>query len=164
MLLALPTAGERAAFLPDCFTPPPEEPAGPASAGTGAAAAAVAAPAASSAGAGGAAGSAGSGVGASSSGSVSSSSAVSGETGAAGASDSEDLLWCTPSQMLTEIDARLKALAGGASAGAGATAAAAANGRLLALPGGLSGQEYQKALNDLREVVSAILYAGLDKH
>ncbi|KAG2502226.1 hypothetical protein HYH03_000712 [Edaphochlamys debaryana] len=89
MLLALPSSEDRVACLPDCFTPPeqPEAPPQPASAdeelSTGAAGA----------------GGAGRGTAAS----MSAPSPV---------SEAEELVWCTPSQLLVELDSRLQRLTG----------------------------------------------------
>ncbi|KXZ45834.1 hypothetical protein GPECTOR_50g628 [Gonium pectorale] len=76
MLLQLPSAADRLACLPDCFTPPDAELLATVSAAgdDGRAAPAMSAPSPTS--------------------------------------DSEDLVWCTPSQLLVELEARLQRLEG----------------------------------------------------
>lgn len=69
--------------------------------------------------------------------------------GAGGDASDTDELWCTPPQLLNEVDARLAALAGSGARGGGAAQ--------QALPGGghgLSRPAYEAALRHLRGAVA----------
>lgn len=82
-----------------------------------------------------------------------------------GGASEEDLLWCSPSQILSEIDARLKAMISSTSA----TAAPGDMGQglgsggppLLAGTHGLKGEEYRRALLELRQAVASQWLASL---
>jgi hypothetical protein len=125
MLLAVEGEAERAAFLPDCFTPPDDAP--PAEA-----AAAAPAPAGAAADA----------------------------TGAGADADAggEELLWCTPAQMMNEIDGRLRALSGEAAGGSGRPPGGLQRQQQQPLLEGgghkLKGEAYERALRALRAEVS----------
>jgi hypothetical protein len=105
MLLSLPTPAERAALLPDCFTPPARAADG---------------------------------------------GSRSDEGGAGGEQAQEEEMWCTPSQMLSEVEARVRAVSGDGLGGADALGAA---GTRVALPVArhqLTGPELLDALQQLR--------------
>ncbi|KAI8471282.1 MAG: hypothetical protein J3K34DRAFT_458405 [Monoraphidium minutum] len=78
-----------------------------------------------------------------------------GEPGGGG--DETDLLWCTPVQLLNEVDARLKALEGPEGGGGGAGAAR----RELGGAQGLTGEAYVRALRRLRGAVAARWVQGM---
>lgn len=112
LLLSLPGGSQRAALLPDCFSPPPEEPAT-------------------------AEGASGSGGG-----------------GGVVEGPDADQLWCTPLQLLNEIDARTR---GAAAAPATMDRSEGAPASARAIGGahhGLSGEAYASALRQLREEVA----------
>jgi hypothetical protein len=102
MLLTLTTHEERAACMPDCFTPPED---------------------------------------------LAERSSSSNSSEAAAAGQEYDELWCTPSQLLQEVESRCSAVAAGAAAAAGAVAQ---------LPGAaahLAGGQYSEALLQLRDAI-----------
>ncbi|KAG1675124.1 hypothetical protein FOA52_003347 [Chlamydomonas sp. UWO 241] len=103
MLLLLPTPAERAALLPDCFTPP---------------AAAV---------------------------------TDGGSSSSDGGAGGEEELWCTPSQMLSEVEARVRAVSGDGPGGAGMLGAAGARVALPVARHQLTGPELLDALQQLKE-------------
>ena len=126
LLLSLATHAERAALLPDCFTPPPPAAATAEGGGAAAAAAAAATP-------------------------------VPPQQGVV-EGDETDELWCTPLQLLNEVDARVRDVVE-------APAARAAGGesapRAIGTAGGLSGEAYAAALRELREEVAKRWLDGL---
>jgi hypothetical protein len=72
--------------------------------------------------------------------------------GGAGGGEDSDLLWCSPLQLLNEIDVRLKAVS---QQGSGGDGAAGGGQRLRLLQGvhGLKGQAYEAALVQLGAVI-----------
>lgn len=142
MLLSLPSTSDRLACLPDCFTPPeasaepdaePEPGPEPSAvgaqpqAGTGADAGAEPGPAP------------GGGNG----------------NGGAGTAE-EDLLWCTPSQLLVEVDARVRAMTGEAP-----PRPAGQQALLAPAPGGLAGDALLAELRVLRQEINQAWLASL---
>ena len=115
LLLSLGSEAERAALLPDCFTPPPAD---------------------------------------------------QGQSGGSGVVEGEetDELWCTPLQLLNEVDARAREVAASSEAAArGGDGAAAVGPRQRMLGGGhgLSGEAYVAALAHIRGVVAERWLASL---
>jgi len=136
LLLSLPTQQEREELLPDCFTPPPAENEQPASTSSS------------------------SGGDSSSSGGGGRSSSGGGGSGVVEGEETDEL-WCTPLQLLNEIDARAqeveqsgRAANVGGGEGGGAPSQRPQQQMLGGGGQGLTGEAYFAALSHLREAVS----------
>ncbi|MEW5302808.1 MAG: hypothetical protein WDW38_004080 [Sanguina aurantia] len=180
MLLLMPSHQERESILPDCFTPPtppPPPPTSPKAAAAASAAAGSSSRSTSSSSPGGSESSSGSSP---SEDAAKAAKSVQDDSPAGDAQEPEtDELWCTPAQLLNELDTRLKAEArleaapdsalqmssGGArkmlqgASGPGQSSSSRQQGQLSGSAGppqGLSGQALREALARLRVAVNVI--------
>lgn len=177
MLLLMPSHQEREAILPDCFTPPTPSPPPPTASKAAAAAEAGSSSRPSSSNPGSSESSSGS---SSSEDAAKAAKSVQDDNPAGGAQEPEtDELWCTPAQLLNELDTRLKAEArleaapdsalqmssGGVrkmlqgASGPGQNSSSRQQGQLsgsVGPPQGLSGQALREALARLRVAVNVI--------